>query len=293
MAHKLQVKSVAEGVETRQDYDMLKSVGCDTIQGYFIAKPMDITAFNDFIENYTFKTTSRSLPVVQNQSKINVLVVDDNDFTRKIVLRVLNSLGLTSITDAGSAESALKLLEANTYDLIITDVHMPGLNGLEFAQLIRAGKTHAKPDTRIMVLTQFSQTEVLGTALALDVNGFLVKPIIPSVAEEKLTQAMSEPLRIHPPLAYEAIKTELRSLSNSDNRPPNIHGNKAIVVEKHEEHNDNNEDNDDKNGNVSNHTIRSLRPGMKLNEDIYLSDGSLLMSAGHTLSQLSINRLNK
>ena len=292
MAHKLQVKSVAEGVETRQDYDMLKSVGCDTIQGYFIAKPMDITAFNDFIENYTFKTTSRSLPVVQNQSKINVLVVDDNDFTRKIVLRVLNSLGLTSITDAGSAESALKLLEANTYDLIITDVHMPGLNGLEFAQLIRAGKTHAKPDTRIMVLTQFSQTEVLGTALALDVNGFLVKPIIPSVAEEKLTQAMSEPLRIHPPLAYEAIKTELRSLSNSDNRPPNIHGNKAIVVEKHEEHNDNNEDNDDKNGNVSNHTIRSLRPGMKLNEDIYLSDGSLLMSAGHTLSQLSINRLN-
>jgi EAL domain-containing protein (putative c-di-GMP-specific phosphodiesterase class I) len=48
MAHKLEVKSVAEGVETRQDWDMLKRMKCDTAQGYFIAKPMDLSSFNDF-----------------------------------------------------------------------------------------------------------------------------------------------------------------------------------------------------------------------------------------------------
>lgn len=51
MAHKLLVKSVAEGVETQQDWDALKVVGCDTAQGYFIAQPMDEKAFSDFVVN--------------------------------------------------------------------------------------------------------------------------------------------------------------------------------------------------------------------------------------------------
>lgn len=48
MAHKLRVKSVAEGVETRQDWDTLKNMGCDMAQGYFIAKPMDLVSFDEF-----------------------------------------------------------------------------------------------------------------------------------------------------------------------------------------------------------------------------------------------------
>jgi EAL domain-containing protein (putative c-di-GMP-specific phosphodiesterase class I) len=52
MARKLQVKSVAEGVETQRDWDGLKVVGCDTVQGYFIARPMDVTAFQKFIADF-------------------------------------------------------------------------------------------------------------------------------------------------------------------------------------------------------------------------------------------------
>jgi len=52
MAHKLQVKSIAEGVETQQDWDMLKSMGCDTAQGYFIARPMDLDSFIEFCARY-------------------------------------------------------------------------------------------------------------------------------------------------------------------------------------------------------------------------------------------------
>lgn len=55
MAHKLMVKSVAEGVETQEDWDGLASVGCDTVQGYFIARPMDEAAFNAFVESYKHK----------------------------------------------------------------------------------------------------------------------------------------------------------------------------------------------------------------------------------------------
>lgn len=45
MARELGVKSVAEGVETRQDWDMLKSMGCDAVQGYFISKPLNLDSF--------------------------------------------------------------------------------------------------------------------------------------------------------------------------------------------------------------------------------------------------------
>ena len=52
MASKLQVKSVAEGVETQEDWDALKNIGCDIAQGYFIAKPMDLDSFIEFCKKY-------------------------------------------------------------------------------------------------------------------------------------------------------------------------------------------------------------------------------------------------
>jgi EAL domain-containing protein (putative c-di-GMP-specific phosphodiesterase class I)/DNA-binding NarL/FixJ family response regulator len=53
MAHKLRVKSVAEGVETRQDWEALKNAGCDTAQGYFIARPMNLASFTEFCAGHT------------------------------------------------------------------------------------------------------------------------------------------------------------------------------------------------------------------------------------------------
>lgn len=53
MAHKLRVKSVAEGVEEKLDWDTLKSMGCDTAQGYFIARPMNLAAFLEFCAGYS------------------------------------------------------------------------------------------------------------------------------------------------------------------------------------------------------------------------------------------------
>ncbi len=53
MAHKLNVRSVAEGVENLQDWDTLKSMKCDIAQGYFIARPMDTIAFNEYMASFS------------------------------------------------------------------------------------------------------------------------------------------------------------------------------------------------------------------------------------------------
>jgi EAL domain-containing protein (putative c-di-GMP-specific phosphodiesterase class I) len=52
IARKLKYKSVAEGVETREDWNMLKKLGCDIAQGYYIAKPMTLKAFITFCDEY-------------------------------------------------------------------------------------------------------------------------------------------------------------------------------------------------------------------------------------------------
>src|SRR5262249_46595177 len=53
MAKKLKLKSVAEGVETRAHWNLLKKLGCDIAQGYFVAKPMDARAFADWTLSWT------------------------------------------------------------------------------------------------------------------------------------------------------------------------------------------------------------------------------------------------
>ena len=53
MANKLQVSCVAEGVETKEDWDILKSMSCNMAQGYFIAKPMNLTSFIEFYEGHS------------------------------------------------------------------------------------------------------------------------------------------------------------------------------------------------------------------------------------------------
>lgn len=285
MAHKLQMKSVAEGVETQQDWETLKGMGCDTVQGYFIAKPMNVTAFHDFMENYRHKRASPSSPSIQDAGRKRILVVEDDNFTRKIILHVLHDLGFVHVTDTDSAESAIKLFEADTFDLIMTDVDMAGMNGLRFVQLIRTGQTLAKPDTRVVILTGFSQTSILGAALALDVNGFLVKPIVPAMVDEKLAKAMTEHLHLHPPMAYEAIKTELRQLSKPDHSPADTPRGAAIILGK-----------SGADGTAAQNGARlplhRLRPGMLLKENIYLGNGTMILSSGLTLSETSINRLN-
>ncbi|MDA8363063.1 MAG: response regulator [Gammaproteobacteria bacterium] len=215
------------------------------------------------------------------QKQIRILVVDDDDFTRKIILTVLRDLGHSDVVDTASAESAITVFESGSFDLIITDVNMPGMNGLQFIQMIRSGKTHAEPSTRIMVATIFSQTEILGTALALDVNGFLVKPIVPDVVERKLAQAMTEPFRPRAPITYEAIKTEPKALEIMSSKAlgrVNVAQMEGKV--KKSEH--------------GGHQLllSGLRPGMVVAENIYLKNGALFLSAGHDLSDMTINRLN-
>ena len=100
-----------------------------------------------------------------------VLLVDDDSSLTSTLELGLNQRGFRVVT-ASSAEQALKQLDTEDVDAVLTDLHMPGLGGLEFAE--RVGASH--PDTPLIVLTGFGSYESAVAAIRAGAYDFLSKP---------------------------------------------------------------------------------------------------------------------
>jgi DNA-binding NarL/FixJ family response regulator len=92
------------------------------------------------------------------------------------------------------------------------DVDMPCLNGLEFLRQIRTGQTSARRDIGFVILTSHSNTEVLSAAMALDVNGFIVKPFTSRIILDKITRISRERMTLRSKNEYASVVTDLSSL---------------------------------------------------------------------------------
>lgn len=109
--------------------------------------------------------------------KISFLVVDDNDFMRTIVRRILASLGAETIHEATDGADALKLLKVVVPDIVILDWRMTPLDGIEFTQFIRRGEDSPNPFLPIIMMTGYSAFQHVMDARDAGVNEFLVKPV--------------------------------------------------------------------------------------------------------------------
>jgi two-component system chemotaxis response regulator CheY len=117
-------------------------------------------------------------------SQIRALIVDDSSVMRKIVERSLRQAGLdlSSVIEAGNGADALALLDGNLVDLILSDINMPVMDGLEFVrQLQSMDKTRQIPV--VMITTEGSESNVV-QALSLGAKGYIRKPFTPDQVKE-------------------------------------------------------------------------------------------------------------
>lgn len=117
-------------------------------------------------------------------SQIRALIVDDSSVMRKIVERSLRQAGLdlSSVIEAGNGADALGLLDTNSVDLILSDINMPVMDGLEFVrQLQTADKLRGIPV--VMITTEGSESNVV-QALSLGAKGYIRKPFTPDQVKE-------------------------------------------------------------------------------------------------------------
>jgi two-component system, chemotaxis family, chemotaxis protein CheY len=116
----------------------------------------------------------------------HVLVVDDSAAIRKILHRVLRQTGMAigEIYEAGDGQEALELLKTKTVGLVLSDINMPKMDGL---QLLAALKT--SPERRhipvVMITTEGGETKV-GEAVKLGAAGYVRKPFTADQIKDKL-----------------------------------------------------------------------------------------------------------
>jgi two-component system chemotaxis response regulator CheY len=124
--------------------------------------------------------------------KIRALIVDDSSVMRKIVERSLRQAGLdlAQVVEAGNGAEALAVLQANAVDLILCDINMPVMDGLEFVkQLSTLEKVKSVPV--VMITTEGSEGHVV-QALSAGARGYIRKPFTPDQVKEHVLAVLAE-----------------------------------------------------------------------------------------------------
>jgi two-component system chemotaxis response regulator CheY len=115
---------------------------------------------------------------------ICTLIIDDSSVMRKIVERSLRQAGieLAEVLEAGNGTEALAILEQRKPDLILSDINMPAMTGLEFVRHLQQ-MSNLKDVPVVMITTEASESHVV-EALSYGAKGYIRKPFTPDQVKE-------------------------------------------------------------------------------------------------------------
>ena len=115
---------------------------------------------------------------------MNILVVDDMPLMRHVLINMLRKLDYTNIVEATNGEQAFALMQKQDFDLVITDLHMPKLDGKGLLKRIR--DTNAMQTTPVLMVTCEDNKDAIKAIIAEKVTGFIVKPFNLNVLSHQL-----------------------------------------------------------------------------------------------------------
>jgi CheY-like chemotaxis protein len=119
---------------------------------------------------------------------LRVLLVEDDDDNRELMAEVLTASGYV-VLSAASGQDGLKTLSEHSIDVVVTDVGMPGMGGLEMAKAAKA----IAPTVPVVIVTGWAERDDIAHARGRDVDAVLIKPVDP----DALTAAVNEVAQGH------------------------------------------------------------------------------------------------
>ena len=194
--------------------DNLKMYLTDGIKGVPLnALPEEAWAFitGDGVDVADLKVVMRKVPWLGRGVKLlgqgvamtsarKVLIVDDDPIVRKSFDRVLSGKGYAVIA-AENGEEALRKLNEEKYDVVYTDIRMPGMSGLEVAEQVKA----RRPWTPVVIITGYGTEAAQARAKAAGVSSFLNKPLTPEMIEGSARDALAAPVAAAEAVAEAAV----------------------------------------------------------------------------------------
>lgn len=121
-------------------------------------------------------------------TRLKVLIIDDQDFVRAIVRKMLGQIGIANVVEARDGASGLDVADHERPDLVICDVRMRPLDGFGFVRALRAKPGNAA--IPVILLTAHTDEATLALAGEIGVDAFLAKPVLASALKDKITEIL-------------------------------------------------------------------------------------------------------
>ncbi len=121
-----------------------------------------------------------------NLEKVSVLIVDDNQQSLDILAQVLSGFGVRSIVKSDNADDALKIVQRQVFDIIMTDGTMPGMDGYEFTSAVRRLQNQPNAHIPILLVTGHARESQVFRARDCGANFVVAKPITPKVLLDRV-----------------------------------------------------------------------------------------------------------
>jgi two-component system response regulator DesR len=148
---------------------------------------------------------------------MNILLAEDQAMVRGALAALLtlaaDGLNDINITEVEDGDKAMQLLKSQHFDLLLTDIEMPGRSGLELSQWLQQQRS----STKVIILTTFGRAGYIKRALEFDVGGFLLKDAPCDDLITAIKQVMAGKRVIDPELAFNAIG-EIDPLNDKERR---------------------------------------------------------------------------
>jgi DNA-binding response OmpR family regulator len=121
------------------------------------------------------------------QTPARVLIVDDDEMAREVMRTILQAEGC-AVTTAESGSRALELLKAGAFELIILDINMPGVDGLEVLTRLKQAGTPA--ESSVVMTSARNDLETVMRCVDLGADSYLLKPVDPALFVERVLGAL-------------------------------------------------------------------------------------------------------
>jgi two-component system chemotaxis response regulator CheY len=127
---------------------------------------------------------------MSDTSQLKFLIVDDFSTMRRIIRGLLKEIGCTNADEAEDGAVALRMLKAQPYDFVVSDINMPNMNGFDLLKAVKAdaGLRHLP----VLMVTAEARKEDIVLAAQCGAAGYIVKPFTRATLEDKVHKIMQK-----------------------------------------------------------------------------------------------------
>ena len=125
--------------------------------------------------------------------KMNVLVIDDDHHMRMLIRNILMALGVNDVADANDGNGAQEEMQNFKPHLILCDLKMEPMGGMEFVRQLRADADNPNRLTPIIMITAYAELETVAQARDSGVNEFMAKPLSSAALEKRIQRVLKDP----------------------------------------------------------------------------------------------------